>query len=210
MRDLNLLSNDEFGLYFDTERNLRYYQRRTGHYRRLHFFNSTLNVLFAGAAVVTLGSGNATGSVILQFVAVLAAVLNVLDIVLRFSERAAELNTICCQWGDLNRLAKSLQPDDAEAWADLERKIDAQNLSEPKPFYRALDVKCQAEALAAMGRGLDESYELMNRWERFSAAFRVHDDLGIKLQKRAAKKRAKQEAEELKQMQKASKPVAAN
>ncbi|HXR92482.1 MAG TPA: hypothetical protein VN750_19595 [Steroidobacteraceae bacterium] len=166
---------------FAIRRSVRYHDRRTGFFERLHRSTNVITILLAGVALMELaGKGP---PLLIKILAVIGAVLGSADLIIGFS-RHADLHR------DLKRRFVRLerQIDDKSDPHDIRRKrLDIE--AEEPPIYRVLDLLCHNEMCAAAGHNIKDDAEHfyripflqkltanLLRWENFSATVRTFAD----------------------------------
>jgi hypothetical protein len=139
-------SDEAFALTFDTERSIRYHDRRTAHFDLLHKTTSFFTILISGIVLLELTGPESPWFV--KWFAAAAAVLGALDVVIGFSHRANQHREFKRRFCLLERKLVLARTDDDIQLLKIERsEIEA---DEP-PVFRALDALCHNEMCMAHG-----------------------------------------------------------
>ncbi len=171
--NLKKLSDDQYGLLFDVRRSMRYHDRRRAFFERMHRVTNVLTVLMAGSVLFELGrTGETAGWLILLSVA--AALLAAFDMVVGYGARAALHRDLKRRFADLE-IAMMRGGLDEEAWREHQIQRLAIERDEP-PVYRALDLLCHNEQLAA--EGSKEPPAKVSPWQRYTSQLLLWPDLG--------------------------------
>jgi hypothetical protein len=160
------MSNEQYGLFFDVRRSIRYHDRRRAFFERMHQLTGVLTVLLAGSVLFDIARPGDNPAWLLALAAV-AAVLSAFDLMVGYATKAGLHRDLKSRFGALEM---SILSGDAapETWQahQLERLRIEQD--EP-PVFRALDLLCHNELLRA--DGFDESapaghFAALSGWQR--------------------------------------------
>jgi len=174
------MSDEQYALFFDVRRSIRYHDRRRAFFETLHRLTGALTVLLAGAVLFDIARPGDNPAWLLALAAI-AAVLSAFDLVAGYSSRAN-------RHADLKRRFVALESgilaaDTADAtWQRLAADRLAIEADEP-PIYRALDVLCHNEL--ARAEGIFDTYHLP-AWAALTAHLFHWPDISAHIKKQAA------------------------
>jgi len=147
-------------LLFDIRRSIRYHERRTAFFERMHRVTDLITILLAGVVLSELlGSPS---RLILQILAGLGALLSASDLVIGYGRRADGHRRLKRQFIFLEADVSSGKELNTVARQRLNIEAD-----EP-PAYRALDVLCHNQLCRAFGKPRCELYRVP-WWMRWTA-----------------------------------------
>jgi len=137
------MSNEDTSLLFDIRRSVRYHDRRTAHFDRLHRLTNLASILLAGVVLMELGGERSPWWV--RTFAVIGALLSATDLVVGFSGRA--------------NLHRNFKRRFVELEQEFHGGVDYDKLTQKRltieaeepPIYRALDLLCHNEVAVSMG-----------------------------------------------------------
>lgn len=173
--NLKDLSDEQFGLLFDVRRSMRYHDRRRAFFERMHRVTNVLTVLMAGSVLFELGRAGETAAW-LMLLGVAAALLAALDMVVGYGARAALHGDLKRRFAELE-IAMARGGLEPQQWAEHEITRLAIERDEP-PVYRALDLLCHNEQLAAEGVQDAKHRATLSWWQRNTSQFLLWSDLG--------------------------------
>ena len=142
------MSNDQYALFFDVRRSIRYHDRRRSFFELMHRITAVLTILMAGSVLFDIGKPGST-AMWLTTISVFAALLATLDMVIGYSSKADLHRSLKVQFGKLEMSIISGGDSEAE-WNSHQIKRLEIELEEP-PVYRALDLLCYNEIVKADG-----------------------------------------------------------
>lgn len=142
------MSDEQYGLFFDVRRSIRYHDRRRAFFERMHQLTGSLTVLLAGSVLFDIARPGDSPWWLL-FIASVAAVLSAWDMVVGYASKAELHRSLKTRFGDLE--IEILKGDDtADTWKEHRLQRLRIEQAEP-PIYRALDLLCHNELLKADG-----------------------------------------------------------
>lgn len=147
------MSGEQYGLFFDVRRSLRYHDRRRSFFELMHRVTAALTILMAGSVLFDLGKPGNTASW-LTAISFIAAVLATLDMVIGYAGKADLHRSLKVQFGKLEISIISGDASEAEWNTHQIRRLEIE-LDEP-PVYRALDLLCYNEVAKADGVAKDK------------------------------------------------------
>lgn len=128
---------------FGIRRSVRYHDRRTTHFERLHRLTNLLTIMLAGVVLTELLGVNSPLAI--KIASAVGAVLGAADLLVGFSRRADLHRDFKRRYVRLEQ--KAVRGVDVGALQDERLDIE----SEEPPVYRALDLLCHNELCAAYG-----------------------------------------------------------
>jgi hypothetical protein len=142
---LDSLSDENYGIYFDVCRSIRYHDRRRGFFLRMHQTTSVLTILLSGSVLFAWAGAGAPGW--LQAMAASTSLLAALDLVVGYSRMAELHNDLKKRFIELEQ-AMHRGGEDDETWKEHQMTRLGIERDEP-PIYRALDLLCYHELCVA-------------------------------------------------------------
>ena len=165
--NIQSMNDLQYGLLFDVRRSVRYHNRRRAFFERLHQITAGLTILLAGSVLFELARPGETAWWMVAL-AVIAALLSTWDIVVGYAVKATLHRDLKQKYGALEiSILSGL--DDAETWQSYQLERLRIEQDEP-PVFRALDILCHNELLAAEGFKSDANrsthFYPLNGWQR--------------------------------------------
>lgn len=162
------MTNEQYQLLFGVRRSMRYHERRRAFLERLHRITSVLTILMAGSVLFDLGRSGDT-SWWLSLVSVLAALMAGMDMVVGYSKLADVHHNLKTRFGNLEMemLTGNSEEQTWQQYLLIRLSIEQ---DEP-PIFRALDLLCHNELLAAEGisrKKHPDEFSTIGRLQRFT------------------------------------------
>lgn len=142
------LSDEQYGLFFDVRRSIRYHDRRRAFYEQCHHFTSLLTILMAGSVLFDIAKPGDSPPW-LQTISVAAAIFAAMDMVFGYSKRAGLHNSLRERFANLE-ISMILGGTEEAPWLNHRRERLTIEKDEP-PIYKVLDNLCRNELLEAEG-----------------------------------------------------------
>jgi len=174
------MSDEQYALFFDVRRSIRYHDRRRAFFETLHRLTGALTVLLAGSVLFDIARPGDNPAWLLALAAI-AAVLSAFDLVAGYSSRANRHADLKRRFVALESGILAADADDA-TWQDLAAERLAIETDEP-PIYRALDVLCHNEL--ARAEGISDTYRLP-AWAALTAHLFHWPNIAAHIKKQAA------------------------
>lgn len=141
------MDNDLYGLLFSIRRSIRYHDRRRAFFERMHQVTGALTILLAGSVIFEAAGENAPFW--LQLIGVGAAILAAFDMVVGYAKHASQHDDLKRRFIDLEREMLSCDPGTCQFGVFQAMRLEIER--EEPPVYRALDLLCHNELMAAEG-----------------------------------------------------------
>jgi hypothetical protein len=141
------MDDDLYGLLFSIRRSIRYHDRRRAFFERMHRVTGALTILLAGSVIFE--AAGESSPFWLQLIGVGAAVLAAFDMVVGYAKHASQHEDLKCRFIDLERDMLSCDSDTCQIGKFQATRLEIER-DEP-PVYRALDLLCHNELMAAEG-----------------------------------------------------------
>ncbi|NOT14235.1 MAG: hypothetical protein HOP21_01410 [Methylotenera sp.] len=142
------MTNEQYGLFFDVRRSIRYHDRRRSFFELMHRITAALTILMAGSILFDIGKTGATAPWLVGL-SVFAAVLATFDMVVGYASQADLHRSLKVRFGNLEMAIVAGGSTQAE-WDEHQLKRLTIELDEPA-VYRALDILCYNEVSIADG-----------------------------------------------------------
>lgn len=142
------MMHEQYGLFFDVRRSIRYHDRRRAFFERMHQLTGSLTVLLAGSVLFDIARPGESPWWLL-FIAAVAAILSAWDMVVGYASKAELHRSLKIRFGDLE--IAILEGDDTDATWKAHRLQRLRIEQDEPPIYRALDMLCHNELLQADG-----------------------------------------------------------
>lgn len=143
-----LMNNEQYSLFFDVRRSIRYHDRRRSFFEMMHRITAALTILMAGSILFDIGKTGVSAPW-LVVLSLLAALLATFDMVVGYASKADLHRSLKVRFGELEMAII--------AGGSTQKQWDAHHLKrleieqdEPS-IYRALDLLCYIEVSIADG-----------------------------------------------------------
>lgn len=142
------MNDEQYGLFFDVRRSIRYHDRRRAFFERLHQLTGGLTVMLAGSVLFDLARPGDNPKWLLAL-ATVAAALSTWDMIVGYAAKAGTHRELKTRFGALEMavLTGDATPD---AW--LKHRLERLRIEQDEPpIFRVLDLLCHNELLRADG-----------------------------------------------------------
>ena len=142
------MTDAQYALYFDVRRSIRYHDRRSAFFERMHQLTGVLTVLLAGSVLFDIARPGDNPAWLLALAAI-AALFSAFDIVIGYAAKAGQHRDLKARFAALE-IAIVTGNADAATWQAHHTERLRIEQDEP-PIYRALDLLCHNELMRAEG-----------------------------------------------------------
>ena len=142
------MSHEQYALFFDVRRSIRYHDRRRAFFEHLHQITGGLTVLLAGSVLFDISRPGDNPAWLLM-IAAIAAALSAWDMIVGYSSKAGLHRDLKARFGELEMAILSGN-DMPETW-QAHRLVRLRIEQDEPPINRALDLLCHNELLRADG-----------------------------------------------------------
>lgn len=159
------ISDEMWGLYFDVQRSARYHDRRLRFYDSLHKLTAFTSLVFGSSTIAAVMGSLSFGTELAIVSAAIVTIMGSLDLVMGYSVKARQHAELKRQFIDLE-MEMNRSPEDEHLAAHTMERLRIE-IAEP-PIYRALDLLCHNEVVRANGAGEGE-LQKVNIFQRWTA-----------------------------------------
>lgn len=147
------MDSDQYGLFFDVRRSIRYHDRRRSFFELMHRVTAALTILMAGSILFDIGKTGATAQWLVAL-SVVAALLATFDMVVGYASKADLHRSLKVRFGELEMAIIAGGGSQSEWDTHHLKRLEIEQ-DEP-PIYRALDLLCYIEVSIADGVAKDK------------------------------------------------------
>jgi hypothetical protein len=159
--EITALDDQAYNLMFDVRRSVRYHDKRAAFFERMHRLNSAFTILLSSSVVFDIARPGDTPRWMIAL-ALVAALVSVLDLVLGLSKMAALHRDLQLRFAGLER-SMVLGPAQGECWTQYQAERLLIEMEEPTP-YVMLDTICHNELLNADGFAKHDDRRVKVHW----------------------------------------------
>lgn len=170
-------AKEHHGLLFDVRRSVRYHNRRRAFFDRMSMLNTAISLVFGSAAAASV-LGDRT--ILAVSSGLIVTVCSSIDLVVGSAQKARLHYDLARRFIELEKQLVAMSPEDSSALCALKQTRLSIEADEP-PVYRALDLLCRNEQLAADGwkrKKNPEQFSELTRCQRWTSQFLMWSDLG--------------------------------
>lgn len=142
------MADDQYDLFFDVRRSVRYHDRRRSFFEYMHRITAALTILMAGSILFDIGKMGTTAPWLVAL-SVVAALLATFDMVVGYASKADLHRSLKVRFGELEMAIIVGDSSQVEWDAHHLKRLEIEQ-DEPT-IYRALDVLCYNEVAIADG-----------------------------------------------------------